>query len=82
MILVKPGMPYLDIIERVEAVYNVLTFAYQASGEYLMIKGAINNGWLNTDTVILESLMAFKRAGCSGLLVCFAIKAAERLKRG
>ncbi|MGE8047127.1 porphobilinogen synthase [Pseudomonas monteilii] len=82
MIMVKPGMPYLDIIQRVTTTFNVPTFAYQVSGEYSMIKGAINNGWLDADTVILESLMAFKRAGCSGVLTYFAIEAAERLKRG
>ncbi|MBF8776299.1 porphobilinogen synthase [Pseudomonas fulva] len=82
MVMVKPGMPYLDIIQRVKATFAVPTFAYQVSGEYSMIRGAIDNGWLDPDKVILESLMAFKRAGCSGVLTYFAIEAAERLKRG
>jgi porphobilinogen synthase len=82
MVMVKPGMPYLDIIQRVKATFSVPTFAYQVSGEYSMIKGAIDNGWLDPDKVVLESLMAFKRAGCSGVLTYFAIEAAERLKRG
>jgi porphobilinogen synthase len=82
MVMVKPGMPYLDIIQRVKTTFAVPTFAYQVSGEYSMIRGAIDNGWLDPDKVILESLMAFKRAGCSGVLTYFAIEAAERLKRG
>ncbi|MBK4987648.1 porphobilinogen synthase [Pseudomonas sp. S60] len=82
MVMVKPGMPYLDIIQRVKATFAVPTFAYQVSGEYSMIKGAIDNGWLDPGKVVLESLMAFKRAGCSGVLTYFAIEAAERLKRG
>lgn len=82
MIMVKPGMPYLDIIQRVKSTFAVPTFAYQVSGEYSMIKGAINNGWLDPHKVILESLMAFKRAGCCGILTYFALEAAEQLKRG
>ncbi|WP_235200627.1 porphobilinogen synthase [Pseudomonas monteilii] len=82
MVMVKPGMPYLDIIQRVKTAFAVPTFAYQVSGEYSMIKGAIDNGWLDPDKVILESLIAFKRAGCSGILTYFALDAAERLKRG
>ncbi|MQT88030.1 porphobilinogen synthase [Pseudomonas helleri] len=82
MVMVKPGMPYLDVIHRVKTRFGVPTFAYQVSGEYSMIKGAIDNRWLDPDKVILESLMAFKRAGCSGILTYFAIEAAERLKRG
>ncbi|NIF27500.1 porphobilinogen synthase [Pantoea sp. Tr-811] len=82
MVMVKPGMPYLDIIQRVKATFAVPTFAYQVSGEYSMIRAAIDNGWLDPDKVILESLMAFKRAGCSGIFSYFAIEAAERLKRG
>ncbi|MHA7116946.1 porphobilinogen synthase [Pseudomonas promysalinigenes] len=82
MVMVKPGMPYLDIIQRVKATFSVPTFAYQVSGEYSMIKGAIDHGWLDPDKVILESLMAFKRAGCSGVLTYFAIEAAQRLTRG
>ncbi|WP_079227356.1 porphobilinogen synthase [Pseudomonas putida] len=82
MVMVKPGMPYLDIIQRVKTTFAVPTFAYQVSGEYSMIKGAIDHGWLDPDKVILEALMAFKRAGCSGILTYFAVEAAARLKRG
>lgn len=82
MVMIKPGMPYLDIIQRVRTSFAVPIFAYQVSGEYSMIRGAIDHGWLDPDKVILESLMAFKRAGCSGVLTYFAIEAAERLKRG
>lgn len=82
MVMIKPGMPYLDIIQRVKATFAVPTFAYQVSGEYSMIKGAIDNGWLDPDKIILESLLAFKRAGCNGVLTYFAVDAAERLKRG
>nr|WP_100226634.1 porphobilinogen synthase [Pseudomonas putida] len=82
MVMVKPGMPYLDIIQRVKATFAVPTFAYQVSGEYSMLKAAINQGWLDPDTVILEALMAFKRAGCNGILTYFALEAATRLKRG
>ncbi|MGA9660990.1 MAG: porphobilinogen synthase [Pseudomonas alloputida] len=82
MVMVKPGMPYLDIIQRVKATFAVPTFAYQVSGEYSMLKAAVNQGWLDPDTVILEALMAFKRAGCNGILTYFALEAATRLKRG
>ncbi|MFG0500431.1 porphobilinogen synthase [Pseudomonas sp. YQ_13] len=82
MVMVKPGMPYLDIIQRVKATFAVPTFAYQVSGEYSMLKAAINQGWLDPDTVILEALIAFKRAGCNGILTYFALEAATRLKRG
>ncbi len=82
MVMVKPGMPYLDIIQRVKATFAVPTFAYQVSGEYSMLKAAINQGWLDPDTVILEALMAFKRAGCNGILTYFALEAATRLRRG
>lgn len=82
MVIVKPGMPYLDIIQRVKTTFAVPTFAYQVSGEYSMIKGAIDHGWLDPDKVILEALMAFKRAGCSGILTYFAVEAAARLKHG
>jgi porphobilinogen synthase len=81
MIMVKPGLPYLDILWRIKAEFRVPTFAYQVSGEYAMIMGACRNGWLDPDKVILESLMAFKRAGASGVLTYFAIEAAKRLKR-
>jgi porphobilinogen synthase len=80
MIMVKPGMPYLDIIRRVKDRFEVPVFAYQVSGEYAMLAGAIENGWLDRDRVILESLLAFKRAGCSGILTYFAVSAARLLK--
>ncbi|MCX7319711.1 MAG: porphobilinogen synthase [Hyphomicrobiales bacterium] len=82
MVMVKPGMPYLDIIRRVKDTFAVPTFAYQVSGEYAMIMGAINNGWLDRDRVIMESLVAFKRAGADGMLTYFAPEAAERIRAG
>ena len=81
MVMVKPGMPYLDICQRVAAEFKVPTFAYQVSGEYAMLRVAMGNGWLEEEKGILESLMAFKRAGCSGILTYFALDAA-RLLRG
>jgi porphobilinogen synthase len=81
MIMVKPGMPYLDIIRRVKDRFEVPVFAYQVSGEYAMLMGAIERGWLDHDRVILESLLAFKRAGCSGVLTYFAPAAAKLLGR-
>ncbi|MEH2469436.1 porphobilinogen synthase [Nitrobacteraceae bacterium AZCC 2161] len=80
MVMVKPGMPYLDIVRRVKDTFAVPTFAYQVSGEYAMIAGAINNGWLDGDRTIMESLLGFKRAGADGVLTYFAPKAAELLK--
>lgn len=80
MIMVKPGMPYLDIVTRIKQTFRVPTFAYQVSGEYSMIMAACQNGWLDPDKVILESLMAFKRAGADGILTYFAMDAAKRLK--
>ncbi|KXV22640.1 porphobilinogen synthase [Gluconobacter japonicus] len=80
MIMVKPGMPYLDIIRRIRDRFSVPTFAYQVSGEYAMLVGAIQNGWLERDRTIMESLIAFKRAGCNGILTYFAIDAARLLK--
>ncbi|UFN50766.1 porphobilinogen synthase [Roseomonas sp. OT10] len=82
MVMVKPGMPYLDIIRRVKDEFRVPTFAYQVSGEYAMLMGAIRNGWLDRDRVVLEALMAFRRAGCDGVLTYFALDAARRLKAG
>ncbi len=82
MIMVKPGMPYLDIVTRIKQAFRVPTFAYQVSGEYAMIMAACQNGWLDPDKVILESLMAFKRAGADGILTYFAIDAAKRLRAG
>jgi porphobilinogen synthase len=80
MVMVKPGMPYLDIIARVRRQFNVPTFAYQVSGEYAMLMAAIERGWLDPDKVIIESLLAFKRAGASGVLTYFALDVARRLK--
>jgi porphobilinogen synthase len=82
MVMVKPGMPYLDIVRRCKDEFKVPTFAYQVSGEYAMHKAAFANGWLNEDEVILESLMAFKRAGADGILTYFAKQAAILLKQG
>jgi porphobilinogen synthase len=80
MVMVKPGLPYLDIVRRVKDTFAMPTFAYQVSGEYAMIAGAINNGWLDGDRTIMESLLAFKRAGADGVLTYFAARAAELLK--
>ena len=80
MVMVKPGMPYLDIVRRCKDEFKVPTFAYQVSGEYAMHKAAFANGWLNEDEVILESLMAFKRAGADGILTYFAKQAAILMK--
>ena len=81
MVMVKPGMPYLDIVRRVKDEFRVPTFAYQVSGEYAMLKAAAANGWLDHDAVMMESLLAFKRAGADGVLTYFALDAA-RLLRG
>jgi len=82
MVMVKPGMPYLDIVRRCKDEFKVPTFAYQVSGEYAMHKAAFANGWLNEDEVILESLIAFKRAGADGILTYFAKQAAQLLSKG
>ena len=79
MVMVKPGMPYLDVVRRVKDEFKVPTFAYQVSGEYAMLKGAAANGWLDHDAVMLESLLAFKRAGADGILTYFALEAARTL---
>ncbi|HET6598622.1 MAG TPA: porphobilinogen synthase [Burkholderiaceae bacterium] len=79
MVMVKPGMPYLDIVRRVKDEFKVPTFAYQVSGEYAMLKAAAANGWLAHDAVMLESLLAFKRAGADGVLSYFALEAARRI---
>lgn len=79
MVMVKPGMPYLDICRRVKDSFGVPTFAYQVSGEYAMIEGAAQNGWVDGDKIMLESLMAFKRAGCDGILTYFAPRVARAL---
>jgi porphobilinogen synthase len=81
MVMVKPGMPYLDIVRRVKDTFRMPTFAYQVSGEYSMLKAAAANGWLDHDAVMMESLMAFKRAGADGVLTYFALDAARLLKR-
>ncbi|HIJ63999.1 MAG TPA: porphobilinogen synthase [Rhodospirillaceae bacterium] len=80
MVMVKPGLPYLDIIRRVKDRFAVPTFAYQVSGEYAMLKAAVQNGWLDNDKVVLESLLAFKRAGADAILTYSALEAAKLLK--
>ncbi len=80
MVMVKPGMPYLDIVRRVKDQFRVPTFAYQVSGEYAMLKAATANGWLDHDAVMMESLLGFKRAGADGVLTYFARDAARLLK--
>jgi len=80
MVMVKPGMPYLDIVRRAKDAFSYPTFAYQVSGEYAMLKAAAQNGWLDHDAVMMESLMAFKRAGADGVLTYFALEAARLLK--
>ncbi|MBL6854554.1 MAG: porphobilinogen synthase [Alphaproteobacteria bacterium] len=80
MVMVKPGMPYLDLVRRVKEEFRMPTFAYQVSGEYAMLMGAIERGWFDRDQVILESLMSFKRAGASGILTYFARDAARLLR--
>jgi porphobilinogen synthase len=80
MVIVKPGLPYLDVIFRVKETFGVPTFAYQVSGEYAMLMAAIKSGWLDADRAILESLIAFKRAGASGVLTYFAPLVAKKLK--
>jgi len=79
MVMVKPGMPYLDIVRRVKDNFAVPTYAYQVSGEYAMLMAAIERGWLDPERVILESLLAFKRAGADGVLTYFALEAARQL---
>ncbi|MDX1728773.1 MAG: porphobilinogen synthase, partial [Pseudoalteromonas tetraodonis] len=81
MVMVKPGMPYLDIVRRVKDEFGVPTFAYQVSGEYAMHKAAIDNGWLSEEATIMESLLAFKRAGADGILTYFAKQAARYLNK-
>ncbi len=81
MVMVKPGMPYLDVVRRVKDTFKVPTFAYQVSGEYAMLKAAAQNGWLDHDAVMMESLLAFKRAGADGVLTYFARDAARLLRQ-
>jgi porphobilinogen synthase len=80
MVMVKPGMPYLDIVRRVKDAFGVPTYAYQVSGEYAMLKAAAANGWLDHDAVMMEALLAFKRAGADGVLTYFALEAAQLLR--
>lgn len=82
MVMVKPGMPYLDIVRRIKDEFKTPTFVYQVSGEYAMLKAAAQNGWLNEQACVLESLLAFKRAGADGILTYFAMDAAKWLKKG
>ena len=82
MVMVKPGLPYLDIVRRVKDAFRVPTFAYQVSGEYSMIRAAAERGWLDGERAMMESLLCFKRAGADGVLTYFAVEAAKRLKAG
>jgi len=82
MIMVKPGLPYLDVLQRVKEAFGMPTFAYQVSGEYAMIMAAAGNGWLDGEKAMTESLISFKRAGADGVLTYFAVKIAEKLKNG
>ena len=82
MVMVKPGMPYLDVLRRVKETFGMPTFAYQVSGEYSMLTAAAERGWLDHDRVALEALLCFKRAGADGILTYFAVEAAKRLKAG
>ena len=82
MVMVKPGLPYLDVLRRVKETFGVPTFAYQVSGEYAMVKAAGQNGWLDAEKAMMESLIAFKRAGADGMLSYAAVEAAERLRKG
>jgi porphobilinogen synthase len=82
MVMVKPGMPYLDVIRRVKDNFNIPVLAYQVSGEYSMLKAAAQNGWLDESDAMYESIIAFKRAGASCVFTYGAIEIAEKLKRG
>ena len=82
MVMVKPGMPYLDIVRRVKDAFKAPTFVYQVSGEYAMLKAAFQNGWLDEDKCVMEALIAFRRAGADGVLTYFALDAARRIARG
>ena len=81
MVMIKPGMPYLDIVRRVKDKFGAPTFVYQVSGEYAMLKAASQNGWLDEKACVLEALLAFKRAGADGILTYFALDAARWLKQ-
>ena len=80
MVMVKPGMPYLDIVRRVRDRFEVPVFAYQVSGEYSMIVAAVERGWMDRDRAVMESLLGFKRAGAAGVLTYFAVEAAASLR--
>ena len=80
MVMVKPGMPYLDIVRRVKDKFGIPTFAYQVSGEYAMLKAAAQNGWLDEEASVMESLLAFKRAGADAILTYYAMDAARWLR--
>ncbi|HEX5538398.1 MAG TPA: porphobilinogen synthase, partial [Methylophilaceae bacterium] len=80
MVMVKPGMPYLDIVRRVKQELGVPTYAYQVSGEYAMLKAAVQNGWLDEPACVMESLLGFKRAGADGILTYYAMDAARWLR--
>lgn len=82
MVMVKPGLPYLDIVRRVKDEFRAPTYVYQVSGEFAMLKAAIQNGWLDEERCVMETLLAFKRAGADGILTYFALDAAKRLKQG
>ncbi|MGQ0610413.1 MAG: porphobilinogen synthase [Paracoccaceae bacterium] len=82
MVMVKPGLPYLDVVRRVKDAFGAPTFAYQVSGEYAMIQAAARNGWIDGERAMLESLMAFRRAGCDGVLTYFALDAARAIRAG
>jgi len=79
MVMIKPGMPYLDIVRRVKDTFQKPTFVYQVSGEYAMLKAAAQNGWLDEQQTVIESLLAFKRAGANGILTYFAKDVAQQL---
>ena len=81
MVMIKPGMPYLDIVRQTKSTFDIPTFVYQVSGEYSMLAAAAQNGWLDREKVVLESLLAFKRAGADGILTYFAMEVAEKLAR-
>ncbi|MEO1189953.1 MAG: porphobilinogen synthase, partial [Pseudomonadota bacterium] len=79
MVMVKPGLPYLDIVQRVSETFKVPTFAFQVSGEYAMIQAAAQNGWIDGERVMMETLLSFKRAGAAGIITYFAERAAQNL---
>ena len=80
MLLIKPGLPYLDVLAKIKETYGLPTFSYQVSGEYSMLKAAVNNGWLDNDKVIIETLISFKRAGADGIITYLALEAASLIE--